>query len=455
MSIRKLYLSRLVRAKARIGLPYAGLFLYYAMFYLYTFRWLRSARSIGELLHRLFGTNFFVNQILASVYRQMWDFQKECKTLMSIVSIDCHDIDLLTRAGETAAYAEDADSLERLRNIVAQGNPSFLSYLNGLLGYLNGQANYHVHFKESVRCFLSLEGVDPPDSSGKSMSILMKRTLKSERHIPEFVRVAYNIRDLASIDELPMVDIPSQTRSSLPNVPNGTSISGLGPTDPFVLISCSDGYLNVFGDYYIRVFRRKNQNIIHFHVLADDVETTRDYLVTLKEKYSNIRYSIEAISGESQTYITLARFLICRDLMKHYNRDALISDLDFHPDFNLQPICSKFRSQGFDFGLCDAGYSVPWAKFSVGFSYFRVGNHATDVYLDLLSRHLVVLYSDGGFFSMDQIGALLIYEYMVARGDNFKMLNLYSEVDFRGLFSVPKKLQRGKVKVKFGAGAPK
>jgi len=450
----RLYLAKFVKAKATTGLPYAGLILYYAMLYLMMFRWLRPARYVGALLQRLFGANYSVNSALALVYRQMWNFKDECKTLMDIVPANRHDIDLLHRAGETAAFAGDVDSLERLRDIAAQESPSFLSYLNGLLAYLNGQANYQAHFQESVKSFFSLEGIGSSDASGKSMSILMKSVIKSGRHIPEFVRMAYNIRELASIDELLMADCPSRTLSSLPSDLDGTPVSGLGLTDPIVLISCSDGYLKVFADYYIRIFRRKNQNIIHFHVLAEDVEVTRDYLVALKKKHSNIRYSLEAISGRPQTYITLARFLICRDLMKHYNRDVLISDLDFHPDFALSLIGRELRSQGFDFGLCDTGYSVPWAKFAVGFSYFRVANHATDVYLGLLSRHLVSLYSDGGFFSMDQTGALLIYEYMQARGHDFRMRNLYTVIDFKKLCSTPKQLARGKIKCKFGNGGP-
>lgn len=443
-----------MKAKATTGLPYAGLVLYYVMVYLMMFRWLRPARYIGKLLQRLFGTNYSVNSALAAVYRQMWNFEDECKTLMDIVLANRHDIDLLHRAGETAAFAGDVDSLERLRDIAAQENTSLLSYLNGLLAYLNGQANYQAHFQESVKAFFNFEGVASSDASGKSMSILMKEAIKSGRHIPEFVRMAYNIRGLASIDELLTADCPSPAPISLPDDLDGTPVPGLGLTDPIVLISCSDGYLRVFADYYIRIFRRKNQNIIHFHVLAEDVEVTRDYLVALKKKHSNIRYSLEAIAGRPQTYITLARFLICRDLMKHYNSDVLISDIDVHPDFDLSLIGRELRAKECDFGLCDAGYSVPWAKFSVGFSYFRVANHATDVYLDLLSRHLVSLYSGGGFFSMDQVGAVLIYEYMQARGHDFRMLNLYKVIDFKRLASVPKKLQRGKIKYKFGNGGP-
>jgi hypothetical protein len=454
LSAGHVYLHKLVRAKERTGLPYGGLLLYYTMVYLQAFRWLRPARRIGELLQRLFNSNRSVNLALADVYRQIWHFAAECEALMRIVPANRHDIELLAHAGETSAYARDLCSLERLRDIAAEESPALLFYLDGLLSFLKGHTNYQAQFMESVKCFLDIEGADSSDRTGDLVSSLMKKAIKSGHHIPEFVRVAYNIRDLASIDELLVVDGPFCTVTPPPAVVGGTTVSGGGRRDPIVLISCSWGYLDVFGDYYIRTFRRKNANIIHFHVLADDLETTREYLVALQRRHANVCFSIEPILGESQTYITLARFLICRDLMESYNSDVLISDIDFRADFDLGSIDRELRSQGYDFGLCDAGYSVPWGKFSVGFSYFRFGNYATSVYLDLLSRYLVSLYSDGGFFSLDQSGALLIYEYMQARGDEFEVLNLYRLIDFRGLFNVPRELQRGKIRCKFGDGAP-
>ncbi|MDA1330217.1 MAG: hypothetical protein O3B43_04005 [Chloroflexi bacterium] len=447
-------MAKFVKAKATTGLPYAGLLLYLTMVYLLKFRWLRPAKSIGKLLQGLFSTNYSVNSVLAGVYSQMWNPNGECKALMRIVPANRHDIDLLARSGLSAAYAGDVVSLAKLRDIAAQESPSLLSYFNGLLAFLNEQADYPVHFQESVRLFFNLEGAGSFDSRGKSVSISSKRHVESDPKLPEFVRLAYNVRELASIDEPLMVDCPSPTPPSLSDVLNGTPDTGLGRPDVIVLISCSEGYLDVFSDYFIRTFRRKNSNIIHFHVLAEDVETTRDYLVALKERHSNIRYSIEAISGKSQTYITLARYLICRDLMRRYNSDVLISDIDLRVDFDLRPICRELKSKNFDFGLCDAGYSVPWAKFAAGLSYFRVANHATDVYLELLSTYLTTVYSDGGFWTMDQTGMLMAHECMQARGHDFKMLNLYGLIDFRRLITVPKQLQRRKIKCKFRNGGP-
>jgi len=450
----RLYLEKITRAKVKTGLPFSGLVPYYIIAFFMKFRWLGLAIYTAKLLNRAFSANNAVNLILADLYRQISQFDEESKALMTIVQNNSHDIDLLFRAVDTAAYAGDLTCLKSLRAIVAQENLSLLAFIDGLMGFMNGRENYQLHFQKAVTLFLEPEASGASVTSGQSMSLLMMSAIKSGRYIPEFIRLAYSIREFESINELLRRDNPLRALASLPGVVDRTAVQGLGPSDPIVLISCSECYLKVFADYYIQIFRRKNQHIIHFHVLSEDVEAIRSYMDALQEKYSNVRYSIEAISGESQTYITLARFLICRHLMAHYNRDVLISDLDFHPDFDLQSVCRELRSQQFDFGLCDAGYSVPWAKFSVGFSYFRVANHPSDFFMDLLSRYLASLYSDGGFFSMDQIGATLIYDYMKSRGDTFRMLNLHGIIDYEGLFKVPHKLARGKIKCKFGNGAP-
>ena len=449
------YLTRFVTAKDKYGLPYTSLILYYMMAYSLRYRFVRFARIIGELLQGRFSTNYSVNSMLAYVYRQLNNFEDECKILMKIVPANCHDVDLLFRASESAAFSGDVDSLTRLRDITAQESAAIHFHIKGLLAFVQGEANYAVHFREAVRSFLDSESIDSSDASGKSASILLQKAYESGRPLPEFVRAASNIRELSIIDELLKVDGPSHLPPLLSGALDGASITDSGLINPIVLISCSTGYLRVFADYYIRTFRRKNRNIIHFHVLADNIEATRNYLEALKNRHSNVGYSIEALSGNSQTYITLSRFLICRDLMRHYNSDVLISDIDLCVYFDLGSIGRELRTQGCDFGLFALGYRVPWGMFSIGFSYFRVANHASDVYLDVLSRYLAWLYSNGGFFSMDMVGGMMAHEYMLARGHDFKVLNLSGFADIMQMHTkIPKRLQMGKIEVKFGNGAP-
>ncbi len=450
-----LFLTKFITAKEKHGLTYPGLILYYGMACSLRYRFVRFARIIGELLQRRFSTNYSVNSTLAYVYRQLNNFESECKTLMRIVPANCHDIDLLFRVSESAAFSGDVDSLVRIRDIAAQESAAIHCHIKGLLAFVKGEESYAVHFQEAVRSFLDPDNIDSSDASGHSVSLLLQKAYKSGRPLPEFVRTASNIRELSIIDELLETDGPSGLSPLLLEALDGTAITDSGLTNPVVLISCSIGYLRVFADYYIRTFRHKNRNIIHFHVLADNMEATRSYLEVLKDRYSNVRYSIEALSGNSQTNFTLPRFLICRDLMKHYQGDVLISDIDLCVDFDLNPIYRELRSQGCDFGLLDLRYRAPWGKFAIGFSYFRAANEASDVYLDVLSRYLVWLSSNGGNFSMDMVGGMMAHEYMLARGHDFKMLNLAAFADVMQMHTkIPKKLQLGKIKVKFRDGAP-
>ena len=450
------YGAKLAQARAATGLPYAGLAPYYAMCYLLRFRWLRLASSIGELLQLVFGTNFAVNSVLAAVYSQRRNPKGECRALMRIVPAHRADTDLLARAGESAAYAGDAASLAVVRDLSAHESLPLLSYLSGLLAFLQGQANYHAHFGKCVRAFFGLDDDGAPPAAEKSVRELSRQYTASGRNLPGFVRQAYNISELSSIDALLQADCPSPVPAVLSEFADQVPVTGPGHPDAVVLISCSDGYLGVFADHYVSTFRRQNANIIHFHVLANDVEVTRAYLMALQKRHVNVHYSIECVAGHSQTYITLARFLICRALMKRYSRDVFISDIDlqFDGDFDLNAISSALRGQAFDFGLCDLGYVVPWAKYGAGISYFRIGNQATDVFLDLLARHLMSRYAEGGFFSLDQTGILLVREYMETRGHVFRVLNLYTVMDVGKLINIPKHLERRKIDCKWGSGGP-
>lgn len=450
------YVTKVSAKKAEYKLPFAGLILFYVMVYLLKYRFVGCSRLMGEFLQKRFSMNYAVNSLLAYMYRQQEKFGEECDTLMRIVPSNSDDVGLLTRAAESAAYSSDLGSLESLLDITKSNVPMH-SHIRGLLAFAKGEPNYAAYFQEAVRSYLDTDKSSSPAASGKTAGVLMLEAVKSGRSLPEFIRVASNIREFSCIDDLLTDDNEIPPSSIALDASESVTASPEGSNDPVVLISCSQGYLSVFADWYIRTFRRKNRNIIHFHVLADDISVSRDFIATLKRKHSNIHYSIEPIAGNSQTYITISRFLICRDIMRRYNSDVLISDMDCCVDFDLRPISRELTSQGCDFGLCNSGnYPLPWGRFAVGFSYFRVANKATGVFLDLLSRYLRWLYASGGFFSMDTVAVATVHEYMLARGHNFKLLNLNDLIDFKRLLTnVPKKLQMGKIRVKFGSGVPK
>lgn len=448
------HLARIKQLKNKTELSYVGLVPYIGMVALSRVRWLWAAEAIGRLLQKKYSANYAVNSVLAAIFSQRWNPKGECDALMRIVRAGTNDVDFLARAGESAAYADDLISLSCVRDAAILHSPSLVAYLEGLRAYLIGDANYQAYFQESVKSFFRSEGNELPDASLKAMSVASKKYVESGRNLPGFVRQSYNVLDVYKLEEIFSAHLGPSTHTFMPDISDRTTHSPANNSDVVILVSCSYGYLSVFSDYYIRNLRRKNSNKVHFHVISDNVEQARRYLSTLATQYSNINYSIETVAGRSQTYITIARFLICREIMNLYRSDVLITDIDLNLDLNLSLIERELEIRKFDFGLCDTGYKLPWSKFAAGLSYFRFSNEAANTYLSLLSQYLVSLYANGGFFSMDQTGVLQVYENMQARRADFKMLNLKMVIDFKRLITVPNQLNRRKIECKWGQGGP-
>jgi hypothetical protein len=374
---------------------------------------------------------------------------------MRVVQGHHQDVNYLFRVSESAAFAGDIESLTRLLLIVPKNNTAIHSYINGLIAFVEGKANYAIYFQEAVRHFLDPEGTRTPDASVNSVSFLLKNANASGRSLPEFIRGSSNIRELYIIDNLLTLEGASHKQFWSKTAVDEAVVAHSSPGNPIILISCSLGYLRVFGEYYIKTVRRRNSNNIHFHVLEDDLEAARDFMLSLKRKYVNVRYSLEMLSVNAHTYITLSRFLICRDIMTYYNSDVLISDIDLCMDYDLNLVGATIREKESDFGLFSLKYHAPWGRFAVGFSYFRVDNCASQVYLDVLSRYLTWLYANGGFFSMDMVGGMMAHQYMQERGYDFKLHDLSAFADIMEMHTkIPKKLQKGKIKVKFKNGIP-
>jgi len=416
------------------------------MGYLIRIRWLGPANFIGLLLQKIFPANCTVNSVLASIYSQLWNPAAEFKTLMKIIEVNPGDVDLLARAGLSAAYAGDLVGIERLLMLAIKVDESLLRYLKGLEDFLNGGINYRTHFQESVRIFFLKKEVNSLD----------QLRLMGEAKIPEFIRLAYNIRGLNSLSTWAEDNETLQPTLLLSSGKDEVILaSNINVTNsPVVLVTCDECYFNVFFEYFIQNFRRKNKNIIHFHILANDTIEKRKFISSLTERHEDVQYSIEENTGKSKTYITLVRYLICRDLMNFYKSDIFISDIDMTLDFDLQLVEQNIKLGDFDFALCDVGYMVPWARFAAGCSYFRVANRASNFYLELLSKYITTLISDGGFWTLDQTGMQMVYEYLKLQQYKFKMLNLNNTIDFWMLVNVPKRLQRQKIQCKFKNGSP-
>jgi hypothetical protein len=417
-------------------------------------RWLWAAKIIGKSILRKYSKNYAVNSVLAVVLSQLWEPKSECDALMRIVRSGKNDVELLARAGESAAYADDLASLHEVRNAATPHGGPLLAYLDGLIAFFNMNANYATYFQESVKSFLQAGGHEVKDTRLQTMSEQIKKYIESGRKLPGFVRQAYNILELSTLDTIFLNNDVFPAHTYLTNHSERTCYENKGDTDTVILISCSHGYLILFSEYFIRKFRLKNKNIIHFHIITDDIELVRRFLYVLVKRYKNINYSIEPVSGKSQTYITIARYLICQEVMNTYRSDVLITDIDSNLDFDLSSLIRKIDTQSFDVGLCDPGNKLPWSKFAAGFSYFKYSNDATSTYLSMLSKYLSALYTNGGFFSMDQTGVFQVYEYMKVRDLALNTVNLMQFINFKKIISVPNQLGRKKIKLKWGDGGP-
>lgn len=446
--------SKFAAAKNKHALPFLGLLLLYTMAFALQHRAVRIAIFIGECLRRSFESNYVVNSTLAYAYRQLNHFDKECACLMSIVPSNRGDIDLLFRTSEAAAFAGDAKNLALLRDWTAEENPAMHAHIKGLLAFVEGESDYATHFQQVVRAYLDPQSTETADASPKSVNRLLRSAYATGRPLPEFVRAAANIRELSVIDELLRHEPPAYVSPSMSDAVDTAGAQTRGLVNPVVLISCSTGYLRVFADYYVRTLRRRNDNLVHFHVVADNIADARTLLDALKMKHSGVGYSLEARAGRSQTYITLSRFFLCREIMKHYSSDVLVSDIDVNVYFDLRILSESITNQKCDFGLLVLGYPIPWGTFAVGFSYFRFNNQASEKYLQVLATYLAWLFNNGGFFSMDMVGGMIAHAYLKDRGFDSKLLDLSKYVNVMRLSDLPKTLEKGKIQVKFGRGAP-
>jgi len=454
MQIAINYISRIKSLKKKTKLTYVGLTLYIFMVSFSRLRWLWAAKSIGRLIQRRHSANYAVNSMLAVVFSQLWDPKRECDALMRIVRSGESDVELLARAAESAAYADELDSLLEVRNAAISHGSPLLAYLDGLIAFMNMDANYPTYFQKSVQSFLESAGYKVKNAELTAMSEQSKKYIESGHKIPGFIRQAYNILEPSTLDKIFSNQDELPPHTYLPNFSERTCYEMKGHSDTVILVSCSHGYLTIFSEYFLKKFRRRNKNLVHFHVISDDVGLVRRQLNLLAKRYKNINFSVEPLARKSQTYITIARFLICQEIMNIYRSDVLITDIDANLDFDLPSLMRKIDTQSFDIGLCDPGNKLPWSKFAAGFSFFKYSNVTTSTYLSMLSKYLTTLYTNGGFFSMDQTGVFQVYEYMQMRDLTLKTVNLIEFINFKTIISMPNRLNRKKIKYKWGDGGP-
>ena len=142
MQITTNYIRKIKNLKKKTELRYVGLVLYIFMVSLSRLRWLWAAKIIGKFIIRKYSKNYAVNSLLAVVFSQLWEPKSECDALMILVRSGKNDVELLARAGESAAYSDDLASLHEVRNAATPHGGPLLAYLDGLIAFFNMNANY-------------------------------------------------------------------------------------------------------------------------------------------------------------------------------------------------------------------------------------------------------------------------------------------------------------------------
>ena len=66
----------------------------------------------------------------------------------------------------------------------------------------------------------------------------------------------------------------------------------------------------------------------------------------------------------------MSRFLICSLIMKSYENDVFINDIDFSPNYKLDLIGQILKNKNLMLVFMMKIKSLPWTKFAAGCCYF-------------------------------------------------------------------------------------
>ena len=225
---------------------------------------------------------------------------------------------------------------------------------------------------------------------------------------------------------------------------------------PIILISCDRSYFNIFAENFLTNFRNKNKNVVHFHVISNRKNQIINKFDQLNSSYKNLGLSHEKPKKKkNKIYITMSRFLICSLIMKNYENDAFINDIDFSPNYKLDLIGETLKNKKFDVGFYDENQSLPWTKFAAGCCYFRYKSKLSNSFLKKLSCFYRYKLENpkNTFWTVDQLGLYLIASKMK---NTIKILNFYqfsNILNFIKLIKVSKILEIKKINAKFNDGS--
>ena len=222
-----------------------------------------------------------------------------------------------------------------------------------------------------------------------------------------------------------------------------------------VLIACDLAFFNILAKNFLKNFRNKNNNLVHFHVVTDRKNELIKKFNSLNTNFRSLGLSYEKPKKmKNKIYITMSRFLICSLIMKKYENDVFINDIDFSPNYKLEVISKTLKAKKCDVGFYDENQRVPWTTFAAGCCYFRFKRKLLNNFLNKLSCYYRYKLENpkNTFWTVDQLGLYLIAKKM---NKNFKILNFYhfrNIINFNKLIKISKFLEIKKINAKFKDG---
>lgn len=224
-----------------------------------------------------------------------------------------------------------------------------------------------------------------------------------------------------------------------------------------VLISCDLNFFKIFAKNFLKKFRYKNNNVVHFHVITNRKNELIDKFNSLNTNFGALGLTCEkSKKKKNKIFITMSRFLICSYIMKNYKNDVFINDIDFSPNYKLDLISKILIAKKSDVGLYDENQRIPWTTYAAGCCYFRYKRKLAIIFLNKLSCYYRYKLENPKytFWTVDQLGLYLIVGKMKK---NFKIMNFYNFkniINFNKLLKVSKFLEIKKVTAKFKNGHP-
>lgn len=187
----------------------------------------------------------------------------------------------------------------------------------------------------------------------------------------------------------------------------------------FVLSSCNGIYFERFGERFVRsVLTASPDTICHIHLINSTAGSNK-LQDKLSRELANVRFTVESGPQEA-TFYACRRLQVVGALMNHYDKAALVSDIDAE----LTSEISVFS------GLSDTPAALfkrqvldPMLIMHLSLSYY--GRHeATIQFLDYLDRYLSRHLSQGFVWTLDQCALIVSALKAQAAGNGFEMVDL-------------------------------